>query len=175
MIETDTRGQIIRTLRNSDEPALSAADLADEIGVSVKTINNHLDRLTTDGKVQTHQIGNATAYYLDTVSEPRNSLPDHTCHRCGREVYEGKDFSKVEIDKNINGRSPEPSVPNFYILCHFCHADIVAWLHNDDNSMGSYPFVERWDIPDEQKQEVIDDPEIATEPREERELDSGLQ
>jgi len=167
MFETDTRERIIRKLRSSDEPALSAADLAEELDLSVRAINTHLDELTSSGKIQTHQIGNATAYYLDTVSEPRHNLPDHTCHRCGREADETSDFGKIELDEYFTTSRPEPSTSNFYILCRFCYEDLVAWLYNDDNRMGSsYPFVEKWDIPEEQKEEVIDDPEVDTEPPE---------
>lgn len=166
MLETDTRQQIIRKLRNSDEPALSAADLAEELDLSVRAINTHLDRLTANEKVQTHQIGNATAYYLDTVSEPRHNLPDHTCHRCGRGANELHDFGKVELDEYFESSHSEPSTSNFYILCRFCYHDLVAWLYNDENRMGSYPYVDQWEIPEDQKQEVIDDPEIDTEPSE---------
>jgi len=170
MFETDTRERIIRKLRNSDEPALSAADLAEELDLSVRAINTHLEKLTANGKVQTHQIGNATAYYLDTVSEPRHNLPDHTCHRCGRAADELHDFGKIELDEYFKTSHPEPSRSNFYILCRFCYEDLVSWLYNDVNSMGDYPFVEQWDIPEEQKQEVIDDPEIDTEAPEEAEI-----
>lgn len=163
MFDTNTRERIIRKLRKTDKPALSAANLSEELDVSVRTINNHIDDLVDEGKLQTHQIGNATAYYLKETEIPSHDKPNHYCKRCGRDINTLHDFAKIETETYYTRQGREPGTPNFFILCRFCHEDLINWIHNDDASMGSYRGVDHWDIPESQKEGVKNDPEIETE------------
>jgi len=164
MSGTDTKARITRTLRNADDPALSAKKLAEELDVSVRTINNHVNDLVAEERVVTSQIGNATAYYIPFEDLPPHKKPDHTCARCGREVEELHDFAKVEVDTYFARGNLEGDTADFYIFCRFCYSEFVPWAHGDDGSMGEYPFVHSWDIPTNQLEEVRDDPEITTMP-----------
>lgn len=163
MFDKDTRERIITELRRTDKPALSAANLSEKLDVSVRTINNHIDGLVEDGKLQTHQIGNATAYYLKDTEIPAHNKPDHYCKRCGRAIDGIHDYAKIGNETYFTDIRREPGTADFFILCRFCHEDLIAWIHNDTALMGDYRGVDRWDIPEEQKQEVKTDPEIDTE------------
>lgn len=163
MSQTDTKERVIRTLGKSDEPVMSASMIAEEMDVSVKTVNNHVDDLIEDGRIETSQIGNATAYYLassDVYGEGRGT---HTCGRCGRKVSPSLDFAKIEYETYFVHRNPEDSTSTFYIFCRFCYADFISWIE-DPNAIGSYPFVHSWDIPDPQLEEVREDDDTPTSP-----------
>ncbi|UHQ98940.1 helix-turn-helix domain-containing protein (plasmid) [Natrinema zhouii] len=162
MSERDTKERIVTTLRNTDEPALSAQKLADELGLSVRTINNHVDTLLKDDRIAATQIGNATAYFIPFGDLPSHKKPDHTCQRCGRDVDENYDFAKIDTDTYFSGDTSEPGLVDFYVLCRFCYSDLVSWLYNDLGSIGDYPFVHNWDLPTEQLEEVREDPDTQT-------------
>lgn len=164
MSRTDTKDRIIRHLRSTDEPALSARKLADQLDVSVRTINNHVDELESKERIATTQIGNATAYYIPFSDLPSHKKPNHTCIRCGREVNEGFDFAKLEDETYYERGNLEESSADFHILCRFCHSDFVSWVNNDSGFMGMYPGVHGWNIPTAQLLEVRDDTEITTAP-----------
>lgn len=163
MSQMDTKERIVRTLRNTEKPALSAQMLADELEVSAKTIHNHIDALVDAGQVETSEIGNATAYYVSFSDRPGHKKPDHVCGRCGREVYDRYDFAKIEYDTYFDDRNQEESVPDFYVVCRFCFTDFISWME-DPPAVGEYPFVHGWDIPSHQLQEVRDNREIPTAP-----------
>jgi DNA-binding transcriptional ArsR family regulator len=163
MPETNTKNRIMRELRNTDEPALSARMLADRLDVSVKTINKHVERLTEAGHIETSEIGNATAYYVPFTDLPSNKKPDHTCGRCGREVNERHDFAKLEYDTFFERGNPEATVSTVYIFCRFCYSDFINWVE-DPNLIGFYMYVHGWNIPTEQLEEVRDDPETTSAP-----------
>jgi hypothetical protein len=164
MSSTDTKERIVRTLRNADDPALSAKKLAEELDVSVRTINNHVDGLVAEGRVETSQIGNATAYYIPFEDLPAHKKPDHTCARCGREVDEGHDFAKLEVDTYFFRGNLESETSDFHLFCRFCYSDFVSWAHGDVGAVGEYPFVHSWELPTSQLIEVREDPEIETTP-----------
>lgn len=164
MASADTPQEIVRALRNTNEPAMSAADLADKIGVSVKTINNHTPALVEEEKIRSTQIGNATAYFLASSDLPAHKKPDHTCSKCGREISESNDFAKIDYTRYFDDGGKEPSVVDFYIVCRFCYSDFVSWMFNDIGSIGEYSDVHSWYIPEDQLNEVRDDPDILTKP-----------
>lgn len=170
MSTTDTKDRIVRTLRSADDPALSAKKLSDELDVSVRTINNHVDDLVADKRVATTQIGNATAYYVPFEDLPNHKKPDHICARCGREVNERHDFLKVDMDTYFVRGNFEEESSDFFIFCRFCHADFISWVM-DPAAIGEYPFVHSWDIPTDQLREVRDDPDIETTPSGREHLD----
>lgn len=161
MSETDTKDRILRTLRRTDEPALSAKKLAEELDVSVHTVNNHTDGLEEEGRIETTKIGNAAAYYLPHSELPSRAKPDHTCGRCGREISRIYDHAKIEYDAYFDGMASDEGTATFYIFCRFCYADFIGWVE-DPASQGEYPFVHTWDIPDDQLEEVRDDPDVQT-------------
>lgn len=163
MSQMDTKDAIVRTLRNTDEPALSAQKLAEELDVSVRTINNHVDGLERENRIATSQIGNATAYYIPASDLPAHKKPDHTCARCGREVNEIYDYAKIETEKHYEDGSPEVPQSDFYIFCRFCESDLFFWI-KDPANVGEYSRVHSWDIPTDQLEEVRDNPDIETTP-----------
>lgn len=171
MAQADTTERIIRTLRSAEKPALSAADIAEKLDVSVKTVNNNLKELIDKGDVETTPIGNATAYYISDSDIPAHQKPDHSCARCGREASNTYDLAKIELDTYFSKKNLDPGTTDFYVLCRFCHADLVAWLYRDDGSIGGYPDVHSWDIPEKQLQEVRDNPEAETAPDEPSDYD----
>jgi hypothetical protein len=164
MSNSDTRQRILRTLRKTEEPALSAADLAEELQVSVKTVNNNVTSLIDDDEIATTQIGNATAYYIEPEDLPAHSKPEHTCKRCGRDASGTNDQARIDTETYFVGQNREPSTLDFYVLCRFCYADLVRWLHNDDGAMGNYPFAHSWEIPESQLRDVRDNPNIESAP-----------
>lgn len=164
MSHSDTKQRIVRHLRSSSEPVLSAKKLAEQIDVSVRTINNHVGTLVEDERISTTQIGNATAYYIPFSDLPPHKKPDHICNRCGREVNEHHDFAKVDWETYFAGDRKEPSTADFYILCRFCYSDFVSWVESDPGFIGMYPSVHGWDIPSSQLIEVREDPDVATAP-----------
>lgn len=163
MSELDTKDGIVRTLRNTDEPALSASVLADELDVSVRTINNHVDDLEAKERVATTQIGNATAYYIPFEDLPAHGKPDHICARCGRETDERNDFAKVETDTYFVDGPRESELADFYIFCRFCYSDLVSWV-SDPAAIGEYHSVHSWEIPWDQLDEVRNDSDTPTKP-----------
>lgn len=164
MSTTDTKDRIVRSLRNSDEPALSARDLAEDLDVSVRTVNNHVGTLIDKGRIATTDIGNATAYYIPREELPGSHKPDHTCHRCGRDADTRYDFAKWDVSTYFEDKNAEGSVADFYVLCRFCHTDLIHWIYNDPGSIGHYPGVHSWSLPTDQLVEVREDPEIETTP-----------
>lgn len=162
-MDETTADRIIRKLRNSAEPALSASMLANRLDVSVTTVNNHMDDLVSGGQVGSEQIGNAEAYYIPESDLPAHQKPDHTCKRCGRNISTG-DFAKIEYDLYYSGKSHEPATADFFVFCRFCMSDFISWAHDDEGSMGAYPGVHGWEIPQSQLEEVREDPEIETTP-----------
>lgn len=167
MKQESTKERIVRTLRSTSEPALSAKDLADSLDVSVRTVHNHVPDLVEDERIESTQIGNATAYYVPFEDLPSHKKPGHTCKRCGRttSMY---DFSKIEMDIYFESGKLEPDTADFHIFCRFCYSDFISWSHNDPNAMGEYPRVHLWNIPEDQLFEVRDDPDILTWPGEDR-------
>lgn len=165
MVETtwsSTRERIVRELRSTEKPALSAAKLAEELEVSVRTINNHVDELVENDRVQSMRIGNASAYYIPDRDRPAHQKPDFNCKRCGRSIQDYHDHAKIEYNTYFEQGNLESSVADFYIFCRFCYSDFVSWVR-DPGTMGEYPFVDEWDISDRQLEEVKSDPEIVTE------------
>lgn len=160
--KADTKDRILRHIRSTNEPAVSAAQLADELEVSVHTVNKHVDNLVDEGSVQTTQIGNAKAYYIPFTELPNHAKPDHTCARCGRDIRDLDDFAKIQVDRYYQpGRAPEE--PDFYIFCRFCNRDFVHWVY-DESQIGDYYDVHSWSIPRDQLEEVRNDPDIRTAP-----------
>lgn len=163
MEQESKKEQIVRKIRNSDKPALSASDLAEQLDVSVRTVNNHIPNLVEDERIETTQIGNATAYYIPFEDLPSHKKPRHTCKRCGRttSLY---DFAKVEHDIYFEYGNIGSGSANFSLLCRFCYSDYISWVNNDTATMGNYPHVHRWNIPEKQLREVRDNPDIDTHP-----------
>lgn len=164
MQQESMKGRIVRTLRGTDEPALSAKNLAEELDVSVRTINNHLPELIDEERIETTQIGNATAYYIPHEDLPSHKKPEHCCKRCGRTTSHN-DFAKLEHETYFEGGNIESGTADFAILCRFCYLDYISWIHNDEGSMGDYPYVHSWHIPEKQLLEVREDSAIDTCPR----------
>lgn len=161
--KTDTKESILRQIRNTDKPAVSAAQLADEIEVSVHTINKHVESLVDEDRVQDTKIGNATAYYIPYTDLPSHKKPDHTCARCGRDINTLNDFAKITVDRYYNRHSRAMGEADFYVFCRFCQHDLVGWIY-DEGAIGDYYDVHGWDIPREQLEEVRNDPDIRTAP-----------
>lgn len=165
----EIKSRIVRALRSTDEPARSAQQLADELDVSVKSINENITELVDEERVETVEIGNATAYYINLRNYPAHEKPDHHCSKCGREVNDSQDSARIEFTKHFTNQRSADEVVTRQVICRFCFHDFMSWLHNDEHLMHVYPHVEEWDIPEHQIQEVRDDPDIATEyPGEER-------
>lgn len=154
----ETKDRIVHTIRNADTPVLSASDIAERADFSKRTVNNHIGDLVEDGRVQSTKVGNATAYYVAQEDYPRHQLPDHRCKRCNRKIYDIYDLTRVATTLEYG----DDKTTFRYILCHFCEADLTAWINGDDGSMYEYPRVHTWDIPDEQLEEVRNDEEIET-------------
>ncbi|WP_336328715.1 winged helix-turn-helix domain-containing protein [Halovenus sp. HT40] len=157
------KAQISSVLRNTNKPALSAQDLANELDVSVNTINNHVSEMVENGRIETAQIGNAAAYYIPFDDLPPHKKPEHTCHKCGH-TTDGYDFAKVEYDTYFEDGSTEESIADFYILCRPCYSDFVSWAYGDIGSMQEYPRVHSYDISEKQLFELRDDPDVPTTP-----------
>ena len=157
-----TRERIVQKLQSTDDPAISAAKLAEELEVSVCTINNHVDDLVENGRVQSLRIENATAYYIPASQQADYLKPDFYCARCGRSIDSIYDFAKVECDRNFLNEGEDPT-GDFHIFCRFCFKDFNNWMNKPKSCM-EYPFIDEWDIPEDQRQEVKSDPEIVTEP-----------
>lgn len=166
MAQPDTGDRIIHTVRNAEKPALSAADLAEELDVSIKTINNNLEPLVDQGKIETTQIGNATAYYISDSEIPPHQKPDHTCARCGRDASGSFDIGKIQLETYFTRNNIDQETPDFYILCRFCYSDLVAWLFRDEYHMGKYPDVHSWNIPGDQLNDVRNNPDVKSAPDE---------
>ena len=159
---SELNDRIVRTLRKSDEPARSAKQIADELDVSVKTVNDNITDLVEDGRVDTVDIGNATAYYVSVREYPAHEKPDHYCTKCGREVNDSQDSARIEYKKYFTGQRSADEVVTQEVFCRFCYHDFVSWVHNDENLMHVYPHVEEWDIPEHQLEDVQRDPDIRT-------------
>lgn len=157
---SNTKDRIVRTIRNAEEPALSAADIADHADYSKRTINNHIGDLVDENRVVSTKIGNATAYYIPRENYPSHELPEHHCKRCGREIYDTNDHIRVE-STSVQGDDRHEQL---YVLCRFCQSDLVSWLHGDDGSMYDYPDVHAWDIPKEQLEKARNNDELKTRP-----------
>lgn len=163
MVGTDTKERIVRKLRGTDAPALSASQLADDLDVSVRTIHNHVDDLNEQDRIASTQIGNATAFYIPFEELPAHRKPDHTCARCGREVDEGYDFAKIEASTYFERSNLEPPASGLFVFCRFCYSDFIGWVM-DPGTIGDYSGVHSWSIPDEQLEEVQEDPDIISNP-----------
>ncbi|WP_435145489.1 hypothetical protein [Halobaculum sp. P14] len=161
MSQRSVKEQITDRLRSSSEPAQSAQQLADDLDVSIPTINSYIEELVSEKRVATTQIGNATAYYIPE-DESRTSTK-HACKKCGR-ITDGYDSVKLEESKYFENPGDEGSTTDFYILCRFCYNDFVSWVWNDSGMMGEYPGVHSWNIADNQMEEVREDPDIKTSP-----------
>lgn len=158
----ELKDRLVRALRTTDEPARSAQQLADELDVSVKSVNDNITGLVEEDRVETVEIGNATAYYVSIQNYPAHEKPDHFCARCGREVNDSQDSGRVEFESFFSDQRTSDDVVTRQVLCRFCYHDFVSWLHNDENLMQVYPHVEEWDIPEHQIQEVKSDSDIRT-------------
>jgi len=145
---------------------MSAADLAEGLDLSIKTINNNIKELIEGDEIETTQIGNATAYYVRADQLPAHQKPDHTCQRCGRDCPAFHDLTKVEVDTYFEQGQREDSTVDFYILCRFCYSDLTKWLFSDDGAMGRYRDVHSWDISQEQLNAVREDSDTVTRPGE---------
>lgn len=162
MAKQSVKDQIIRHLRATGDPACSAKQLAEHIDVSIPTINSHTEELIAEDRIATTRIGNATAYYLADTPTNRDH-PEHTCKKCGR-VTASHDFVKLDISTYFERSNREESLPDFYILCRFCHSDYISWIHNDPGMIGEYSKSHSWYIPDEQLEEIRDDPDTISAP-----------
>lgn len=164
MSQMDTKERIVRKLRNTAEPALSASLLADEVDVSVKTINNHVDDLIDEGTIETSEIGNATAYYVPFSDLPSHKKPSHTCGRCGRDTKGIYDHAKIEYETYFDRGNSEDTVPTFYVFCRFCYSDFISWIE-DPAMVGNYMSAHGWDVPFSQLKELREDPDTVSAPK----------
>lgn len=165
LVPTDpssTKGRIVQAVRRSDEPALSSNQIAAEVDLSQRTVNNHMDDLVESGRLEVTKIGNANAYYLPTDSKSA----DHTCVRCGRAIYRDHAYAKLELSEYKTHRHDPDTPPSLYIICRLCLNDVVNFLHSSDGSIGDYPWVHSWNIPSDQLDEVRLDDDTRTSPLE---------
>ncbi|MFC6964931.1 hypothetical protein [Halocatena marina] len=114
-----------------------------------------------ESRLETTQIGNATAYYVPFEDLPSHNQPDHTCRRCGREVSEVYDFAKLDVETYFDKRGSRSDSTFFEIFCRFCYTDFLDWIH-DPSAIGDYPQAHAWDIPSDQLDEVRENEDIQT-------------
>lgn len=164
MSQSDTKQRIVSELRTTDKPALSAQMLAEELDVSVRTINNHIDELVAEERIQTSQIGNATAYYVPFSDQHFFDKPDHACVRCGRAVHTAYDHAKIEFTTYFENGNTSPEEADFHVFCRFCFSDFTDWVYQDTESIGDYPYVHGWDLPGDQLEQVREDDDVITAP-----------
>lgn len=159
--ETPTR--ILEAVKSSSEPALSAKQIAERLGVSVKTVHNNITELVESGSLQTTEIGNATAYYTGS-DDTREGGEMHSCKRCNRRVEPFRDLARIDLKCQFED-SRDVSREEFYILCRFCYSDLISWLFGDTGMIGYHSSVHSWDIPEEQLKEVQEDKDKVSMPR----------
>jgi biotin operon repressor len=159
---SSTKGRIVQTVRRSEEPALSSAQIAAELGFSKRAVNDHMDDLVESGRLKVTKIGNANAYYILSDS----ASADHTCVRCGRAIYRDHAYAKLELSEYKTQRHGPDTPPSLYIICRLCLNDVVNFLHSLDGSIGDYPWVHSWNIPNDQLEEVRADDDTRTSPQE---------
>lgn len=70
MARKATVDKMIKAIRESDKPALTKQDIADGVGVSWQTINNHEQELEDDPRVQSGKVGKAKVYWLPVKYDP---------------------------------------------------------------------------------------------------------
>jgi Fe2+ or Zn2+ uptake regulation protein len=162
MSDSDTRRKIMSTVEQAAEPALSAKQIADRMEVSVKTVHNHISQLVESDTLETTQIGNATAYYSERITEHPADV-NQQCSRCGRSVRRVQDMAKVDIETYFED-SISASTNTFRLFCRFCYEDWDDWVFGHHNEIGNYPLVHSWDIPAEQLRDVQEDPDVLTTP-----------
>lgn len=77
---------------------------------------------------------------------------DAVCHRCKREIYQGRDHFKIEMDHYEEGVK-DNKASSYYLLCQPCGRSLINWLYADDEMMGEFDSreIEAWDIPEYQK------------------------
>lgn len=151
MASSNTQHRIVKALQRTDEPAMSAKQLANALNVSVHTVNKHTATLVDNNRVATTQIGNATAFYIADKMDP--TAVDHVCDRCGRAIYEVQDFALLSRATHFDRNTTESGTLSRYILCRFCYSDFVSWFEMPD-TIGEYPFTEIWDVPEHQLDNV---------------------
>lgn len=154
--------EFVRTLEDTEQPVLTAAQVAAEVDASVEDAEATLTRLADEGNVDTVEFDGTTAYYVPSQDLPAHKKPDHHCSRCGREVNDTQDSARMELQKRFTGQRTTGDGTSSEILCRFCYHDVVSWLHGDEELMHIYPHLEEWDIPDHQLQAAKDDPDIQT-------------
>lgn len=174
MSAQDTPQRIVSHLRSTGEPAVSASTLAEKLDVSVRTINNHVDGLVEEEKIETTQIGNAAAYYIPYDDQPRHSRPEHTCKRCGRTAGPLDDIVRMDVNLYFENGGYEDGEADFYTLCRFCYSELVHWLY-DGEPRKDYKQVHSWRIPENQLKEVQSDPDLQTAPSREYLDDAQVQ
>jgi len=159
----EAKHKILKTIRQRDEPALSASTIAERTDISVKTVNKHLSTLVEEDRVQSTQIGNAQAYYVQYEDLPDFDKADHLCVKCGREVYTTYDFARIDVTRYYREPQPDEGIPDFKILCRFCQTDLIKWIEGD-RLEAEYPFVHSWDLPNDQLEEVRNDSTVESSP-----------
>lgn len=161
MSTKNIEANIVEELRSANEPALSAKDLSESLDISVRTVNNYLDKLIKKERIKQTQIGNASAYYVPFEDLPSYSKPDHTCKKCGRSINNYYDFAKIDINTYFQYGNIEDRGCDFYIFCRFCFEDFIFMIY-EPSKMGEYSDVHSWNIPDNQLEEVRNNPDVIT-------------
>lgn len=160
---TEIKDQIIREIQDSDRPVLTVEELSAELGESDETINDNVDELVEEDRVEKTEIDGKPVYHIRKRDYPKHKKPDHYCGKCGREVHENGDYGRVEFQRHFTSRQESGDHWTEEILCRFCFHDFICWSHDDEHLMHVYPHVEDWDIPEYQLETIKNDPEIKTE------------
>jgi hypothetical protein len=158
---TSTKRRIIDAVRTSEEPVLTAAEIAGETGLQKRTINNHVDELVAAGRLKRKSAGQAFVYYLaDRETRDRQ----HTCTRCGWSIDRDTAYATIEVTP-YHDRPHEPSdPPSQFLVCRVCENDVIDAIMGEDQNIGDYPYVHAWNIPEDQLHELREDDSIQTFP-----------
>jgi hypothetical protein len=159
---SELKNDVERALQNGEEVVQTGQQLADEIGVSEDQLNNVLDDLVEENRIESVEVGTTTAYYIRIREYPTHKKPEHYCSKCGREVYDKKDSAEIEFDSYFTDHKGQDEVVKTKVVCRFCYHDFICWLHDDEEMMHVYPHVEEWDIPQHQLEAVEKNENIQT-------------
>jgi len=158
---SSTKRRIIDAVRTSEEPVLTAAEIAGETGLQKRTINNHVDELVAAGRLKRKSAGQAFVYYLaDRETRDRQ----HTCTRCGWAIYRDTAHATIELTEYHDRPHDPTSPPTQFVLCRVCENDVVNAIMGNDQNIGDYPYVHAWNIPQDQLHELREDDSIQTFP-----------
>jgi hypothetical protein len=84
---------IYRVITYSDEPALTAAEIAEKLGVTPQAVYRYMDEVAERDDIYQKPIGNATAYYQQTRPPRESGEYDELMER-----IEGKSLKKARQD-----------------------------------------------------------------------------